>query len=47
MKTIWYRILFFLFKSFLKGVNNELSKKDQPPQGPESVQEDRDGDTKG
>ena len=47
MKTIWYRILFFLFKSFLKGVNNELSKKDQPMEGSESIPEDRDGDAKG
>lgn len=47
MKTIWRRILVFFIKSFLKGVKDELSKKDQPPQGPESVPQDRDGDAKG
>ena len=47
MKNLWYRFLFFLFKSFMKGVNDELSKTDQPPQGPESVQKDGNGDTKG
>ena len=47
MKTIWYRILFFLFKSFMKGVRDELSKTDQPPEGSESVPENRDGDAKG
>ena len=47
MKIFWKRIIFFLFKSFVKGMRDELSKKNEPPEGSEGLPEDRDGDTKG
>lgn len=47
MKVFWKRIIFFLFKSFVKGMRDELSKKNEPPEGSEGFPENRDGDTKG
>ena len=47
MTIFWKRLIFFLFKLFVKGMRDELSKKNEPPEGSEGFPKDRYGDTKG